>query len=188
MYRIFVPLALVTGAFILGCCLGPSVPEAPPKPAAAAPSPLTQALGGIENPPANTENPATPPPAADAAGAVPAAPPVPSVPAATPAPAAPVSPACTAARAAREPIRARIETLRATAGTGPTQRLDAANAAVSACTADPDCLANGEERVKRTDAVRAAQRALDAENAALTNEEVSLYHANQAVEAACGVQ
>jgi hypothetical protein len=83
-------------------------------------------------------------------------------------------------------VRARVASLTATAGAAQTRDLDAANAALAACNADPACARDGATRVKRIDAVAAAQRALDTATGALKQAEIDLFHANEAVTAACG--
>jgi hypothetical protein len=167
---------VVVGA--LGCCLGgedPPAPVAPPPPAAA--SPLSQALGemGVVGDP-NA--------AAVTTGDAPAAP---IAPAAAPiAPAGASTPACADARAARDQVRADVAQLRLSLGAETSARLDAANRALLACNADPACIGDGRARVARAEAYAAAKAAHAAESTRLAEAEVGIFHADQAVAAACG--
>lgn len=147
----------LTGALVLGCCFGPSVPPPVAEPPRVT---LSEALTALDSP------------------APPAPVPAPVVPAPTP------SAGCADAQALRDRLRGEIAELRLTVGA--TRRLDQARALVAACDADLTCLMDGEGRARRQDAVVAAQRALEAETSILTAREVDLFHANEAVRAACG--
>ena len=187
---------VVVGA--LGCCLGgedPPAPVAPPPPAAA--SPLSQALGemgvvGDPNAAAVTTGDAPAAPIAPAAApiapaAAPIAPAGASTPAAAPiAPAGASTPACADARAARDQVRADVAQLRLSLGAETSARLDAANRALLACNADPACIGDGRARVARAEAYAAAKAAHAAESTRLAEAEVGIFHADQAVAAACG--
>jgi hypothetical protein len=95
---------------------------------------------------------------------------------------------CQTARDAREAERARIADLRLTLGVEPARRFDAATASQQACLSDPECAQDGKRLVERFEAVKAAEDALGAEQRRLAEEELGLYRADQAVQAACGAE
>ena len=173
--------AVVLGA--LGCCLGPTT-EPPPPAQVSTPSPLSQALQGMENAGASgvpstaaipTQPPAAPP--ATPAGA----PPPPAVPAATP-----DSPACADARAAKKAVNDDLVALRMTVGAETAQRLESAGQAMQQCTTDMGCMRDAKVRTAKIEAYDRAKAAHDAELARLATAELGLYEADRAIRAACG--
>jgi hypothetical protein len=95
---------------------------------------------------------------------------------------------CQTAQDTREAERARIAELRLTLGVEPARRFDAATAAQQACLSDPECAQDGKRLVERFEAVKAAEEALGAEQRRLAEEELGLYRADRAVQAACGAE
>jgi hypothetical protein len=97
-------------------------------------------------------------------------------------------PECRTAQEAREAERTRIAALRLTLGVEPARRFDAATAAQQGCLSDPQCAQDGKRLVELFEAVKMAEDALGADQRRLAEEELGLYRADQAVQAACGAE
>jgi hypothetical protein len=97
------------------------------------------------------------------------------------------SPACQEARTQRAAVSTHLAQVRASAGVAEARALDRASAALAACESRQDCVEGDPKlRAERVMAVEEARAALRTAHAALQQEELALYGADRAVQAACG--